>query len=60
MFTSVFIISGDFKGKSVVTYDDITSGYKAIRRLQIVYELEVSTFMDGSIDGYNFEKFDST
>lgn len=60
MSTCVFVISGGFKGKSLVTSDDIASGYKAIRRLQVVYELEVSSIMDGSIDGYNFEKFDST
>lgn len=54
------IVLEGFKGKSLVTYDNIISGLRALRRLQIVYELEAHQITNGEIDGYKFEKFDST
>jgi len=41
-----------------VTYDDILKAFKALRRLQIVYEIEVHEMANGNISGYIFNKFD--
>lgn len=34
------------------------SALRALRRLQIIYELEVEELTNGEVGGYTFEKFD--
>lgn len=45
------------KHKSV-TYDNIISVFKAIRRLQIIYELNAEEISNGKINNYTFPEFD--
>ncbi|XP_016659455.1 prolyl 4-hydroxylase subunit alpha-1 isoform X2 [Acyrthosiphon pisum] len=48
---------GEFKDKSV-TYDNIVSGLKAIRRLQIIYELDTQDISNWNIGGHPSQPFD--
>lgn len=41
-----------------LTNDTIFSAFKALRRFQIIYELEVNELTNGNINEYTFEKFD--
>lgn len=41
-----------------VTYDNIVSGLKAIRRLQIIYELDAHEISNGNIGGQTYQTFD--
>jgi len=41
-----------------VTYDNIFSGLKAIRRLQIIYELDAHEISIGDIGGHPSKPFD--
>lgn len=52
-----FTVLGEFKDKSV-TYDNIVSGLKAIRRLQIIYELDAHEISNGNIGGHPTKPFD--
>lgn len=52
-----FFNLGEFKDKSV-TYDNIVSGLKAIRRLQIIYELDAQDISNWNIDGHPSQPFD--
>lgn len=47
---------GELKHGSV-TYDNVISAFRSIRRLQIVYELEIEDIAHGNVDDYTFEKF---
>jgi len=51
------MVLGAFKDKSV-TYDNIVSGLKAIRRLQIIYELDAHEISNGRIGGHPSKPFD--
>lgn len=57
MFFIIFIGLGAFNDNSV-TYDNIVSGLKAIRRLQIIYELEAQDISNWNISGHPFQPFD--
>jgi len=52
----LFIALGEFKDKSV-TYDNIASGLKAIRRLQIIYEFDAHEISNGKIGGHPYKPF---
>lgn len=53
------MVLGEFKRGSL-SKDNIISVLKAIRRLQIVYELEVHEIINGELNGYTFEKLNGT
>lgn len=55
--TAQTTVIGEFKDKSV-TYDNIVSGLKAIRRLQIIYELDAHEISNGNIGGHPTKPFD--
>jgi hypothetical protein len=41
-----------------ITDDNIDSAFKAIRRLQIIFQLETNILASGDIDNFVFEKLD--
>ncbi|XP_026812780.1 prolyl 4-hydroxylase subunit alpha-2-like [Rhopalosiphum maidis] len=48
---------GEFKHELLI-YDNIVSGLKAIRRLQIIYELDAHEISNGNIGGHTYQPFD--
>jgi hypothetical protein len=52
------VILGEFKHGSLI-YDNIVSGLRAIRRLQIIYELDAHEISNGNIGGHTiYQPFD--
>lgn len=56
-FQPVFVVVLELKNGHL-TNDTIVSALKALRRFQIIYELEVNEITNGSLGDYTFEKFD--